>query len=367
MAILSRSCQALGLARRFVVTICAPLHPADNRLSPGRCHLKTLDQKLTRIKAGDYGPADFIIADAKDGDIGFGAAAPGKDPERPGRFLPRRAHLEAIRDMNRSGLVDVMLMSASTGERLCKENLFEGSPVTPAIRLNDTTDIWSARGGRYKEEPSLHHRTARIDQARKHVDLGLYSITFSNQCEIDALNAEAYTAFRAEADAHGMRHFLEVFNPAFDINLADQADIGSFINDNIVRTLAGVMAGEYPHFLKIQYNGPRAMEELASFDPGHLIVGILGGAKGTTRDTFELIGQAEKYGARVALFGRKILQAESPISLVRMMRRVVERDISAAEAVKAYHSELDNSGLKPARSLDIDAEITEEALKSAAG
>ncbi len=366
MAILPRSCQKLGIARRNFVTSRAAIRPIRQPPIIRRHLLKTLDQKLTRIKAGDYRPADFIIADAKDGDIGFGATAPGKDPSRPGRFLPRRAHLEAIRDMNGSGLVDIMLMSASTGERLCRENLFEGSPVTPAIRLNDTTDIWSARGGRYKEEPSLHHRTARVDQARKHVDLGLYSITFSNQCEIDALNAEAYTAFRAEADTHGMRHFLEIFNPAFDINLADRADIGSFINDNIVRTLAGVMADDYPHFLKIQYNGPQAMEELASFDPGHLIVGILGGAKGTTRDTFELIGQAEKYGARVALFGRKILQAESPVALVRMMRRVVEGDIGAAEAVKAYHGELENGGLKPMRSLDEDFKITEEALKSAA-
>ena len=55
------------------------------------------------------------------------------------------------------------------------------------------------------------------------------------------MNAEAYSAFRAEAGAHGMRHFLEVFNPAFDIRLAPGADIGAFINDNIVRTLAGVM------------------------------------------------------------------------------------------------------------------------------
>ena len=327
--------------------------------------MKTLDQKLARIRSGDYRPTDFIIADAKDGDIGFGAAAPGKDPKRPGWFLPRSAHLEAIREMNQSGLVDVMLMSASTGERLCKEKLFEDSPVTPAIRLNDTTDIWSARGGRYKEEASRHHRTARVDQARAYVDLGLYSITFSNRCEIDALNAEAYSAFRAEAGVHGMRHFLEVFNPAFDINLADQADIGTFINDNIVRTLAGVMESDYPHFLKIQYNGPRAMEELASFDPGHLIIGILGGAKGTTRDTFELIGQAEKYGARVALFGRKILQAEDPIALVRMMRRVVEGDIDAAEAVRAYHGELEAKGVKSARSLADDSEVTEEALKAA--
>lgn len=328
--------------------------------------MRTLDKKLASIKAGTYTPADFIIADAKDGDIGFGRASPVPYPDDPGRFTPRATHLQNIRDMTRSGLVDIMLMSASTGERLSKEGLFEGSPVTPAIRLNDTTDIWSARGGRYKEEPSRHHRTARIDQARKYADLGLYSVTFSNQRDIDAENAEAYTAFRAEAGQHGMRHFLEVFNPAFDIRLAGGADIGSFINDNIVRTLAGVMEEDYPKFLKLQYNGPRAMEELASYDPGHLIVGILGGAAGTARDTFELLSQAEKYGARVALFGRKIHRAESPIEIVRMMREVVARNVTPEEAVKAYHGTLEKEKIKPFRPLADDIQLTEEPLKLAA-
>ena len=46
---------------------------------------KTLDAKLAAIRAGKYKPTDFIIADAKDGDIGFGAAAPGPDRDKPGR------------------------------------------------------------------------------------------------------------------------------------------------------------------------------------------------------------------------------------------------------------------------------------------
>ncbi len=324
---------------------------------------KTLDTKLAAIRSGAYKPTDFIIADAKDGDIGFGAAAPGPDPTDPTRFKPRSAHLEAIREMTRSGLVDIMLLSASSTERLSEEGLFKKSPVTPAIRLNDTTDIWSARGGRYKEEPSRHHRTARPDQAKKYVDLGLYSITFSNQRDIDAENAEAYSAFRAEVAEHKLRHFLEVFNPAFDIRLADRADIGSFINDNIVRTLAGVMRADHPHFLKLQYNGARAMEELSSYDPGRLVVGILGGAKGTTRDTFELISQAERHGARVALFGRKINLAEDPIALVTFMRAVVEREIKPEEAVKAYHDGLKKAGKKPTLPLSKDRVITEAALK----
>jgi len=326
--------------------------------------VKKLDRKLANIRNGDYKPADFIIADAKDSDIGFGRAAPGADDS--GRMRSRETHLQAISEMAKSGLVDIMLMSASTCQRLSEAGLFNDSDVTPAIRLNDTTDIWSARGGGYREEPSRHHRTARIDRARKYADLGLYSVTFSNRRDIDAENAEAYTAFRADAAAQGMRHFLEIFNPAFDVKLSGGADIGSFINDNIVRTLAGVMDEDHPLFLKLQYNGPRAMEELASYDPGRLIVGILGGASGTTRDTFELLSQAEKYGARVALFGRKIFFAEAPIEIVRLMREVVARSIAVEEAVRAYHGTLQNKGIKPRRSLVDDLQLTEQPLRIAA-
>ena len=43
--------------------------------------------------------------------------------------------------------VDIMLMSACTNEMLViHERLFDHSPVTPAARTNDTTDIWLATG-----------------------------------------------------------------------------------------------------------------------------------------------------------------------------------------------------------------------------
>jgi len=323
---------------------------------------KILETKLAAIRSGAYKPTDFIIADAKDGDIAFGATAPGPDPERPGRWKPRAAHLQAIRDMTASGLVDIMLMSASTAERLSDEGLFKKSKVTPAIRLNDATDIWAGRGGSYQRDPARDHRTARLDQVKPITDLGLYSVTFSNQTIVDLANAEAYTRFRVEAREAKIRYFLEVFNPAFDVGLKG-ADIGSFINDNILRTLAGVMSADYPLFLKLQYNGPRAMEELAAYDPGKLIVGILGGAKGTTRDTFELISKAERHGARVALFGRKIYLAEAPLDLVRLMRAVVEHEIGPEEAVRDYHDRLARAGIKPKTPLARDRKITDPVLK----
>ncbi|MCH7728288.1 MAG: hypothetical protein IH991_17685 [Planctomycetes bacterium] len=41
---------------------------------------KTLDTKLRRIQE-DSGVSDFILADAKDADMGFGIAAPGGSPK----------------------------------------------------------------------------------------------------------------------------------------------------------------------------------------------------------------------------------------------------------------------------------------------
>jgi DhnA family fructose-bisphosphate aldolase class Ia len=321
----------------------------------------TLDHKLGRIRAGRYRHSDFIIADAKDADMGFGLIGPG--PDGRGGYKSREQYLNAMAEMTRSGLVDVMLMSASSAEALVKRGVFRSGKVTPAVRLNDATDIWSQRGGGYRDHPSRPFATAEPAQAARICDLGLYSITFSNDVANDRETILAYRAFRAEAAKHRLRHFLEVFNPAFDIGVKD-AELGHFINDCIVRTIAGVMSVDRPLFLKMQYNGPKAMEELAAYDPEGLVVGVLGGGKGTTRDAFELALQAERHGARIALFGRKINLAEAPVELVRLMRAVVEDELTSAEAVKEYHGLLGKTGVKPHRPLEDDIEITEPVLKS---
>ena len=91
---------------------------------------------------------------------------------------------------------------------------------------------------------------------------------------------------------------------------------------------------------------------------------VLGGGAGTTRDCLELIAQAEKYGARVALFGRKIYYAEDSVLMIRAMRRVIENGITSEEGVKAYHGDLDAAGIAPHRPLDDDLALTEEVLKA---
>lgn len=330
--------------------------------------MKSLDSKLANIRSGAYTPRDFIIADAKDADMASGLMAPGPARDKSGsptgtKPAPRAAYFHAMREMVRSELVDIMLTSASTSEILVAEGLFKDSPVTPAVRLNDTSDIWFQRGSRYLGEASRPFRTARLEKVRTFTDLGLYSVTFSNDVVRDIATLEAYSAFRSEACALGMRYFLEVFNPLIDAGVTPD-DLGYFIADSITRTLAGVVSLEQPLFLKIVYNGRRAMEQLTRYDPSRLIVGVLGGSKGTTRDTFELLFRAEQAGARVALFGRKINLSEDPLTLVGLMRRLIQGEMTPIEAVQMYHEVLRSKGITPLRALEDDCEISDLVLRN---
>jgi hypothetical protein len=215
---------------------------------------KSLDRKLARILA-DSSCKDFILADAKDADMAFGLAAPGRSPEYhagEARFRTLDEYRQLMRDIVRQGFVDIMLISASTNEVLAiQERLFDSSHVTPAVRANDTTDIWLATGtGRYSSQPSLPFRTATIDhimcgkmecqpnERNVGANLGLYSVTFNNDAALDRATLEGYKAFRLEAEAKGFRHFLEVFDPNACGDHPPK-DVGRFVSDHIVRALAG--------------------------------------------------------------------------------------------------------------------------------
>jgi hypothetical protein len=328
---------------------------------------KTLDEKLARIVAN---PScnDFILADAKDADMAFGIAAPGiKDKNAPEhkRYRTIEEFRAQIREIVDQKLVDIMLMSASTSDVLAvRERIFDKSPITPAIRANDTTDMWLAGSqANYGGQPSLPFRTAILDEVmdlggapvfglnRAQVNLGLYSITFNNDATLDRASLEAYRAFREEAWKKDFRHFLEVFVPNAPVKPV--ADIPRFVNDSIVRLLAGVGASTRPVFLKIPYFGPEALEQLASYDSS-VVVGILGGSAGTTLDAFQMLWEAKRHGAHAALFGRKINCAEHQLSFIAYLRRLADGEIAPAEAVRAYHADLEKLKICPARSLADD-------------
>src|SRR6202045_1581006 len=332
---------------------------------------KSLDLKLARIHADPRGCKDFILADAKDADMAMAIGAPGRSPEAHSGELRYRSlaeFREVIEQIVAQKLVDIMLMSASTSEVLTiHKRIFDNSPVTPAARANDTTDIHIIRGSKYPTSPSRPFRTATLDhiqcghldctpeERQRGVNLGLYSITFNNDTELDREALEEYKQFRVEAERKGFRHFLEIFDPNRP-EAVEASKIPEFINDAIVRTLGGVTSAGRPLFLKMVYHGPKAMEELVHYDP-HLIVGILGGSAGTTYDAFKLLSEAKKYGARVALFGRKINNAENQLAFIHFLRLIADGEISAEEAVRAYHAVLQKLNVKPYRSLEEDMQL----------
>ncbi len=343
---------------------------------------KSLDEKLAAIHADPVGCREFIIADAKDADMGFGITAPG--PQRDacphgydqnhGCFKTLDDYLRQIRAVTEQGLVDIMLLSASNLERLAmREGIFRNSRITPAARANDTSDVWVVRGGKYIHLPSRPFRTASIDHIKygkissDHsspvlgADLGLYSITFTNNIDWDYRALEDFHEFRIEAEKKSFRYFLEVFNPNVDAGIAER-DVGAFLNDHIIRSLAGVTSAGRPVLLKIPYNGPGALEELAAYDP-HLIVGILGGGAGTTMDAFQLLHDARKHGARVALYGRKINLSEEPLSFIQCLRLIADGEIEPKNAVKLYHDKLKAANIRPLRPLQTDLQLTQTLQK----
>src|SRR5262249_11058123 len=147
----------------------------------------------------------------------------------------------------------------------------------------------------------------------------------------DLLSVQRYKEFREEAERKGFRHFLEVFDPNMP-GVVGSEQLGGFINDLIARTLARCAQAGRPIFLKVLYHRPKAMEELVR-DAPHRVVGILGGGAGTTYDAFKLLGEAKKYGARAALFGRKINSAENQLAFIEFLRLIADDVLSPEEAV----------------------------------
>src|SRR2546430_1374917 len=116
----------------------------------------------------DHDRNEDLILRAPDGaDLAPAIGAPGRSPEAHSGELRYRTLAEfrdIIGQIVEQGLVDIMLMSASTSEALTiHKRIFDRSPITPAARANDTTDIHIVRGSKYPTHPSLPFRTATLD------------------------------------------------------------------------------------------------------------------------------------------------------------------------------------------------------------
>ncbi|MEM7032176.1 MAG: hypothetical protein AAF629_21675 [Chloroflexota bacterium] len=337
---------------------------------------KTMDAKLADIRSNPNSNA-FIIAYAADSDMSRGIPSAGQrhpiNPKKPDAYVTMQEYHEDLEAIVEKGDIDILLASVGTMDVLAHEKqIFRDSLVTPAIRANDTTDIWGARGSSYREFPSRPFATTTIEEAQygtltpnpgqaPAVNLGLYSATFNNDLERDLETLERFKDFRINATKKGFLYFLEVFNPNAQGAAIAPEDIPNFVNDHICRMLAGIPRSSRPEFLKIAYNSPASMEALVNYDTS-VVVGILGGPASTTYDAYKLIYEAKKYGARLTLFGRRIKDAEDSLAFTKILRQVAADTISPEEAVKAYHGALQKQGIKPKRDLETDMVLHTPAL-----
>ena len=338
--------------------------------------VKSLDRKLAAIHADPSGSREFILADAKDADMAFGIGAPGQSPEAHAgevRFKTLEEYREQIRAIVHQGVVDIMLMSAHTNHALTiRERLFENSAITPPPGPT-TPPTSTSPGGRAtpRAPPGRSGRPAStISSAATSIarptsgpwapTSGLYSVTFNNDLALDLATLERFREFREEAERKRFRYFLEVFDPNVP-GVIDPAILPGYLNDMIARMLAGVAPAGRPTFLKIVYHGPRAMEELVRYDPTWSSASSAA-RPGTTRDAFQLLADAQKYGAKVALYGRKINNAENQLAFIQFLRLIVDGVIGPVEAVKAYHAVLGKLGIRPHRPIDQDLKVQALAM-----
>src|SRR5580698_1152869 len=124
-----------------------------------------MDIKLDNIRAGRYRRPDFMIADAKDADMGSGIKGLGvvRGADGSQRHRTRQEFLDCIVEIIEQDIVDIMLVSASNLDQLHKRGAFRRSAVKPAIRANDTTDCWgNIRHGTYAKQPSYPFATVSI-------------------------------------------------------------------------------------------------------------------------------------------------------------------------------------------------------------
>ena len=194
-------------------------------------------------------------------------------------------------------------------------------------------------------------------------NLGLYSVTFNNNLERDLATLERFHEFREEAERKGFRYFLEVFDPNIPGAVAPEV-LPSYINDMITRMLAGVGPT----------GRPRLPEDGLSRSQGHGRAGAVRPAPGRRHPgrlgrhharRLSAPPRCPKYGAKVALFGRKINNAENQLAFVHFLRLIVEGQVGPVDAVKAYHAVLGRLGLRPNRSLDDDLRLTDQSMSYA--
>ena len=271
---------------------------------------KSLDRKLARILA-DPACRDFILADAKDADMAFGLAAPGRSPEHhAGEAVPHagRVPRRSCGRSSRQGLVDIMLMTASiqrgAGDPRAAVRRFPRHPGRSGQRHH--RHLAGRRRRRYGRQPARPFRTATIDHiqcgkvdcaaAERAPGRGPGPVLASRSTTTSSWTADtldAYSAFRLEAEARASATSWRSSTLTPPANMPARPTWPVRQRPDRPRPGGRASRGR-PLFLKMAYHGPAAMEALPATIRS-LVMGILGGSAGTTSmPSTALGGQAER-------------------------------------------------------------------------
>ena len=264
-------------------------------------------------------------------------------------YRTRPEFLQLQRDLVADGSIDGLLMTPADAEVLAlEEGLFDGTPVTPLVRMNAETAIWSPRYGTYQSQHSRPFQTVFPDDAQAYceslvapalecrVSLGLYSITLNNDVVADERMLNAYIQFaHTVGEMEGFDHILEVFLPNIKLPGLDDEKRGMYVADSIVRTMNYLRKHQRPRFIKTAYTTAKVWNELTRFDPS-LIIGALGGPRENARKTLQLANNVIQNGGHAILFGRTIFGEQSPVGIARALRNVLDEQMSPEEAHSMY-------------------------------
>jgi hypothetical protein len=257
--------------------------------------------------------------------------------------------VQLIRDIVKQEMVDAVLMTPADAELLASmECLFQESPVTPLVRMNAETGIWSPRYGRYRAAPSVPFQTVPLGETdwcdslirtatgTCCVTAGLYSITLNNKVAADHRTMSAYLTFAREVGkTENFHHILEVFPPNVKLPDMDQEEVASYTADSIVRIMNHLTRKQRPLLIKTQYLSAAIWKELTGFDP-ELVIGALGGSYMNAETTLDLACRVIRDGGGAVLFGRPVFMEKDPPGLCRAIRAVIDGEMSPAQALDTY-------------------------------
>ncbi len=308
--------------------------------------------KLDRPDSLAHSPVFIFAGDAQAAGGLRGLGAVGRGPRL--RYRRRADFLQLCRDLCHDGAIDGCLMTPADAEVLAvDERFFDTVDVTPLVRTNAETAIWSPRHGVYNHSPSKPFLTVppadagfcreQICQTQDfNVRLGLYSITLNNDVHLDREMLSAYLSFAREVGrTPGFDHFLEVFLPNLPQHGLNQEAIGEYVADSMVRTMSYLRRHERPKFIKTAFTTAAVWRELCDFDPT-LPIGALGGPRTDARGTLDLAEAVIRNGGKLILFGRAVFADEDPAAICRALRRVLDGE-DAAIAYEGYQAEVKRS------------------------